>query len=100
MAKRKIIWSLKAKRDLFLILDFYFKRNGTKTFSVKLNTRFNKIIKVLIKHPEIGIKTELENVRVLIEGDFNIFYKIEPKIIEIITIWDNRQDLERLSFGE
>ena len=31
MAKQKIIWSPRAKLDLFEILDFYFKRNGTKT---------------------------------------------------------------------
>ena len=31
MVKRKVIWSPRAKIDLLTILDFYFRRNGTKS---------------------------------------------------------------------
>lgn len=96
MVKRKIIWSLRAKEDLFEILDFYYKRNGTKTFSIKLHSDFRKNIKILVKHPEIGIKTDIENVRNLIDGNFSVFYEILDISIDILSILDNRQDLENV----
>jgi len=42
MAKQRIIWSSQAKLDLFKILDFYYKRNGTKTHSKNLILSFEK----------------------------------------------------------
>jgi hypothetical protein len=37
-------------------------------------------------------------MRNLIHGDFGIFYEIKAETIEIITIWDGRQDTEKLDF--
>jgi toxin YoeB len=96
MVKRKIIWSPRAKLDLVSILDFYFKRNGTKTYCVKLNAAIRSSIRLLEKHPEIGVKVDVKNLRNLIQGDFSIFYEIKSEAIEIITIWDSRQDPDKL----
>jgi plasmid stabilization system protein ParE len=96
MVKRTIIWSPRAKIDLFNILDFYFQRNGTKTYSIKLNGNLRKSIRLLETHPEIGVKSDIENVRNLIHGNYEIFYEIKIKTIEIITIWDCKQDPEKL----
>ncbi len=96
MVKRKIIWSSRSKTDLFDILDFYFQRNGTKTYSIKLNANLRKSILLLETYPEIGVQTDVENIRSLIHGDYAIFYEIKTKSLEIITIWDCRQDPERL----
>lgn len=92
MAKRRIIWSLRAKTDLFKILDFYFRRNGTKDYSLKLSSNIRKAIRLLEIYPEIGVRTDFENTRNLIHGFYEIFYEINPKTIEIITIWDSRQN--------
>jgi len=92
VAKRKIIWSSRAKLDLFEILDFYLKRNGTVTYSKKLNSKLRKAIKLLEKHSELGIQTDVLNVRNLIEGDYSIFYSIGSETIEVISIWGNQQD--------
>jgi plasmid stabilization system protein ParE len=96
MVKRRIIWSPRARLDLYDILDFYFKRNGTKTYSRKLNVIIRNSVRLLLQHPKIGIHTDIKNVRNLIVGDLGIFYEIKPTTIEIITIWDNRQDPEKL----
>ena len=96
MVKRKIIWSPRAKLDLVSILDFYFQRNGTKTYSVKLNAAIRSSIKLLEKNSEIGVKVDVKNLRNLIQGDFSIFYEIKSEAIEIITIWDSRQDPDKL----
>jgi toxin YoeB len=96
MVKRKIIWSPRAKKDLFDVLDYYFQRNGTKTYSIKLNVNLHNCIRLLETHPEIGVKTDIANIRNLIHGDYEIFYEIKKKSIEIITIWDCRQNQEKL----
>ena len=96
MAERKIIWSSRAKIDLFEILDYYYKRNGTKTYSRKLNSVIRKSIKLLKKYPFIGFRTDIQFVRTLITGHFCIFYEVSNEAIEIITIWDSRQNPENL----
>src|SRR4030042_2458332 len=96
MVKRRIIWSSRAKLDLSEILDFYYQRNGTKTYSKKLNLNVRKSIRLLSKLPDIGIQTDVKNVRNLIFSDYNIFYRIGVSFIEIITIWDSRQNPEKL----
>ena len=90
MAKR-IIWSPRAKLDLFEILDFYYKRNGTKTYSIKLNENFRKAVRLIDKYPNIGIQTDISSTRVLIEGNYAVFYEIKADGIEISSIWDCRQ---------
>ena len=81
MVKRKIIWSPRAKSDLISILDYYFKRNGSKTYSNKLNASLRSSIRLLESHPELGIKADIKNVRVLIHGDYVIFYEIRNNLI-------------------
>jgi len=97
MAERKVIWSSRAKIDLQEILDFFYSRNGTKTYSKKLNVTFRKSVRLLARHSDIGNPTDIQNVRCLIEGDYSIFYKLESNTIEILTIWDSRQNPDHLS---
>ena len=92
MAKRKIVWSHRARIKLFMILDFYSERNKSKTYSKKLYARFNKELLLLHKHPEIGIKTELETVRGLIVDQYILFYEVTSEMIIVHTLWDSRQD--------
>jgi plasmid stabilization system protein ParE len=96
VVKRRVIWSSRAKLDLKEILDFYFKRNGTKTFSNKLNSSFRKSTKLLEEHADIGLHTDILNMRNLIEGDYSIIYEIRLRTIKIHGLWDNRQNPENL----
>ncbi|MCD4695939.1 MAG: type II toxin-antitoxin system RelE/ParE family toxin [Bacteroidales bacterium] len=96
MVTRKIIWSLRAKNDLFEILDFYYKRNGNASYSKKLNHKVKKTVSLLRKFPRLGIKTDEKNVRAIIEGDYIIFYEIKNTTIEIIMIWDSRKNPDGL----
>ncbi len=97
MAKRKIIWSHRAWIKLYSILEFYADRNKSKIYSAKLYTRFNKEIKLLAKHPNLGIRTEIESVRGLIVGEFIIYYEHQDNTIIIHTIWDSRQNPDKLT---
>jgi plasmid stabilization system protein ParE len=96
MAKRKIIWSHRAKIKLYDVLKYYFNRNKNNTYSEKLFKRFNKELKLLHKHPDLGIKTEIENVRGLIIGNFIIYYECNDDFIIVHTLWDCRQNPDDL----
>ena len=92
MAKRKIVWSHRARIKLLMILEFYTERNKSKTYSKKLYTKFNKELSLLLKQPEIGIKTELDSVRGLIVEEFILFYEVTNEMIIVHTLWDSRQN--------
>ncbi len=92
MAKRKIVWSNRAKVRLFEILEFYIKINKSKTYSVKLYKLLNKEVKLLLKYPELGLRTTDPSVRGLIINDYLIYYEVTDDKIIIHTIWDCRQN--------
>lgn len=93
---RKIIWTKRADNIFSEILEFYFKRNGTKIYSRKLNSEIKQFLNLLKKHPFIGKKTDTKNIRVFIKGNYKIFYRIEPTEIVIIMVWDCRQNPDNL----
>ena len=92
MAKRKVIWSNRAKIRLYGILDFYIERNKSKTYSIKLLKLISKEVKLLLKHPDLGLKTSEDTTRGLIIENYIIFYEITEEKIIIHTIWDSRQN--------
>jgi len=97
MVKRKIVWSSRAKADILKVLEFFYIRNGSKTYSKKLNSKIRKTVKLLSKHPFLGIQSDIENIRVLVEGDYVIFYQVDEDSIRITTIWDCRQNPDNLT---
>jgi addiction module RelE/StbE family toxin len=96
MAKRKIVWSHRARIKLYEILKYYNDRNKSNRYSEKLYQRFNKELRLLYKHPDLGIKTEIESVRGLIIGDYILFYENTDEMIIVHTLWDNRQNSDSL----
>jgi toxin YoeB len=94
---RRVIWTSKADAIFTSILDFYIDRNKSKTFSRKLNKEVNEIIKLLLDHPFLGIKTDYKDIRVLIKGEYKIFYQIKPDELVILLVWDCRQNLDFLN---
>jgi plasmid stabilization system protein ParE len=96
MAKRKIIWSNRAKIKRYEILWYYIERNKSNTYSKKLNIRFNKELRLLIKYPDLGINTDIKRVRGLIIEHFILFYEFNQNIIIVHYLWDSRQNPEEL----
>jgi len=92
MAKRKIVWSNRAKNRLYGILEFYIERNKSKSYSIKLYKLLNKEVKLLLKYPDLGLKTTEPSVRGLIIENYIIYYEVTDDKIIIHTIWDCRQD--------
>jgi toxin YoeB len=97
MAKR-IIWTERADSTFTKIIEYYIDRNGSKAYSRKLNKEIKKLLLDLLKQPQLGLKTEMENYRVLISGNFKIFYEIDSNTIIVHLIWDCRQDPKQIIF--
>ncbi|NOZ35881.1 MAG: type II toxin-antitoxin system RelE/ParE family toxin [Chlorobi bacterium] len=91
---RGIVWSKRAEKLFFDILEFYYVRNKSKTYSRKINSEIKQLIKILAKQPFLGRKTKKNNIRVLIKGNYKIFYEIKPEKIVILLVWDTRQNPE------
>ncbi len=97
MAKsKKIIWSLQAQIDRLHILEFWHEHNQLVAYSEKLNTLFINNLEIAACYPHIGKKTDIKNVRSLIIKEFLIFYEIFSDRIDVLRIWDNRQDPSKL----
>ncbi|MEI8205139.1 MAG: type II toxin-antitoxin system RelE/ParE family toxin [Bacteroidota bacterium] len=89
---KQIIWSRLAQKNRFQILDYWIKRNKSIVYSKKLNQIFEDTSTVLTKHPRIGKETDVPNVRIRIIKDYYFTYRETEHSIEILTIWDSRQD--------
>jgi plasmid stabilization system protein ParE len=96
MAK-KIIWTDRADRTFTKILEFYIERNGSKTYSRKLDKEIQSLLSVLSKQPLLGFKTEKDNFRILIRGYFKIVYEIDNTRLIIHLVWDCRQNPKELN---
>jgi len=92
MAKREIVWSFRARKRLYGILDFYIERNKSKTYSNKLQKLISKEVNLLLKHPDLGLKTTEDTTRGLIIENYIVYYEISEDKIIIHTIWDSRQN--------
>ena len=92
MVKRKIVWSNRAKIRLYAILDFYIKRNKSKVYSIKLQKLISKEVNLLLKQPDLGLRTSEETTWGLIIQDYIVYYEITDYKIIIQTIWDCRQN--------
>ena len=94
MAKREIIWSKFAKTQLKTILEYYLLINGNSNYSLKLLSEIENILDTLSKAAFIGRLTDNKCTRVIPMKVYLIFYEINGNNIEIISFWDNRQDIE------
>jgi len=94
---RRIIWSRRAQNDRIEIFKYWNERNKSNLYSKKLYGLFIEAVKLIAEYPEIGTPTDNKNARIKIVKDYLIIYEMEEKEqLLILTIWDSRQNPERL----
>ena len=96
MAKR-LKWTIFAKDQRKKILEFWIKKNKSKTYSKKLNKLFDEIGLLILRHPEIGINLMETDCRGRLIRDYYIVYRVSDTTIEIISVRDTRQNPEKLA---
>ena len=92
MAK-EIVWTETAVHDRFQIYQFWLSHNESQSYSEKLDKLFSESALLIAQFPEIGTKTDYKDIRVKIVGNHKLFYKSTGDRIEIIRVWDTRQNL-------
>ena len=95
MAKQ-IIWSLRAQKDKREIFKYWSERNKSNRYSQKLNQLFKEAIQLLREHPYIGRSTDDDSIRIKIVKDYLLIYEITETSINILSVWDGRQDPSKL----
>lgn len=94
MVKKEIVWSKLAKLQLKTVLEYYVLRNGNSNYSLKLLNEVEDLLETLSKAELIGRLTSNKITRVISMKVYLIFYEINGNRIEIISFWDNRQNIE------
>jgi plasmid stabilization system protein ParE len=94
MAEKEIIWSKLAKLQLANVLEFYVQRNGNSNYSLKILSEVENLLVTLSKAELIGRLSSNKFTRVISMKVYLIYYEINGNRIEIVSFWDNRQDIE------
>jgi toxin YoeB len=89
---RQIVWTFTAQQERREILEYWVKRNKSKTYSRKLSKLIISALQDVSKNPLIGRKTDILNIRVKIVKEYLLFYEITPTIINVLSVWDGRRD--------
>lgn len=97
MAK-KIEWTLTSIQDRFRIYQFWIDNNKSDSYSNKLEILFNEAAKLISEFPEIGTETDYPDLRVKVVKNYKLFYINQIDKIQIIRVWDSRQNPSDLEF--
>ena len=94
MAEKEIIWSKLAKLQSASVLKFYIHRNGNSNYSLKILSQVEDLLETLSKADLIGRLSSNKFTHVISMKVYLIYYEINGNRIEIVSFWDNRQDIE------
>lgn len=93
MAKKEIIWSNLAEIEFKTVLAFYTERNGNSNYSLKLLNEVEDLLDTISNASLIGRLTSNKFTRVIPLKTYLIFYELNKDRIEIVSFWDNRQNI-------
>lgn len=92
----RIFWSERAKNDYKGILR-YLIQNWSAKEVVKFTDRIERNIRHISANPEIGTISKKKSVRrLVVSRQTSMYYQIIHGDIYIITIFDNRQNPDKL----
>ena len=94
MAKR-VIYTDNAYADIDRIIKFNNLRNRSTAYSRKFLSKLKERLLNLSKHPFSGLKTDDEDVLLLIWDNYYVFYIPGETFIEIVAIYHQKEDIIR-----
>lgn len=95
-----VVWTEPAKMRLRGISD-YLKKEAGKRIAKKIRDQIYARANILVENPKAGQREELlkdrpEEFRYLVEGNYKIVYWLEPGKATISTVFDCRQNPEKI----
>ncbi len=97
----EVVWSENAESQIKLISELY-KFHSSKTKAINFTKEIISSTLILKKFPEIGALQEVyptrnTDYRYILSGHYKLIYFISNQFIIIATIFDTRQDPEKLN---
>ncbi|MDR8391173.1 type II toxin-antitoxin system RelE/ParE family toxin [Aliifodinibius sp. S!AR15-10] len=86
-----------AVADRIQILDYWYKRLGTKEYSQKLDEMFKESVELLSQFPFLDRQVKNREVRVFVKDHYQIFYLNNEDTVRILHVWDSRRNPEELN---
>jgi toxin YoeB len=75
---------------------YWLHRNKSEEYPVKLNNLITNAINLLAEYTHPRTCTDFQDVYVKIVKDYKIFFKEDSSTIYIISVWDTRQNPDKL----
>ncbi len=96
---REIVWSPLADRDIENILE-YLNKNWNQKVIIRFLNKINIATKQILKNPHQYpiINKKLQVRKCVVTKQNTLFYRNTEKTIEILRLYDTRQDPEKLKF--
>jgi len=93
MAKREIKWTSRALRDKIGIMEYWYQRNKSVDYPLKLEQLFSSSLSLLIHQPFAGTFYDIKrNIRFVLVRSYKIFYTFDENQLTVLAIWDTRRD--------
>lgn len=97
MAKRRVVWTFTAARQRKQILEYWYRRNLSPDYSLKLIEVIESRLRFVSRYPFTFQQSSYVNTRCTTLGNYSIYYQVFEASIIVTAFWDNRQDPEKLT---
>lgn len=88
----EVVWSLSSEKEFIKTLNYWSEKNQSKTYSLKLYSEIFKLITILKEYPNLGIKTNYKNNRIVITSNYKFIYEATKTQIKIKRFFDTRRN--------
>ena len=92
MEEKKIIWTKKAKVQLFSIMDYYAERNKSDSYSLKLDREIKRKLNLLDFSIALPQKTSVPNLFYFTYNHISVFFTNVNSLVTIKIIMDERRN--------
>lgn len=94
--ERDIRWTIRALDDKLDIMEFWYQRNQSLNFPIKLEKLFLQSLGLLALHPEMGLVFSKDPLILYktVHG-YRLYYTFETLSITLLAIWDTRRNPDK-----
>ena len=92
MAKRKVTWVRNAEIQMLDVMDYYYFRNKSMTYSLKLRKDIQFKLHNLNFTVTLPKKTSIENLFYFTHNHICVMFCFEDNDIVVQIIWDERRN--------
>ncbi len=95
----KIVWTNRALKHLQDILDFVITQQKSTSYANKILKEIEVTEQYIIEQPMAFVEVENTNKtihKVVLLGNYSMFYFVSNDVVSIVCFWDNRQDPKKL----